>query len=101
MAGYALARAAAAAGRILGLDEDRMVWALAIAAARASGARETHGNLAKDLVTRRAGGGGGVSASGGQAHRRVPPRAGPPAGGRPRDAQGPPGRIAPTGGGAA
>jgi 2-methylcitrate dehydratase PrpD len=41
--------AAVAAGRVLGLDEDRMVWAMAIAASRAAGTRETHGTMAKNL----------------------------------------------------
>jgi 2-methylcitrate dehydratase PrpD len=47
--------AAVAAGRILGLDEDRMLWAIGIAAARASGSRETHGSMAKSLVAACAG----------------------------------------------
>ncbi|HUZ75835.1 MAG TPA: MmgE/PrpD family protein [Stellaceae bacterium] len=42
--------AAVAAGRVLGLDETRMLWAIGIAAARAAGARETHGTMAKNLV---------------------------------------------------
>lgn len=42
--------AAVAAGRVLGLDEERMLWAIAIAAARAAGSRETHGTMAKNLV---------------------------------------------------
>jgi len=42
--------AAVAAGRVLGLDEDRMVYAIAIAASRAAGTRETHGTMAKNLV---------------------------------------------------
>jgi 2-methylcitrate dehydratase PrpD len=42
--------AAVAAGRVLGLDEERMLWAIAIAAARAAGPRETHGTMAKNLV---------------------------------------------------
>jgi 2-methylcitrate dehydratase PrpD len=47
--------AAVAAGRVLGLDEDRMLWAIGIAAARAAGARETHGSMAKSLVSAFAG----------------------------------------------
>ncbi|HZT52306.1 MAG TPA: MmgE/PrpD family protein [Stellaceae bacterium] len=47
--------AAVAAGRALGLDEDRMLWATGIAAARAAGARETHGSMAKSLVAAFAG----------------------------------------------
>lgn len=42
--------AAIAAGRILGLDEQQMVWAIGIAAMRAAGPRETHGSMAKNLV---------------------------------------------------
>jgi 2-methylcitrate dehydratase PrpD len=42
--------AAVAAGRVLGLDEDRMLWAIGIAAARAAGSRETHGSMSKSLV---------------------------------------------------
>ena len=42
--------AAAAAGRVLGLDEERMLWALGLAASRAAGSRETHGTMAKHLV---------------------------------------------------
>jgi len=42
--------AAVAIGRLLGLDEDRMLWAIGIAAARAAGSRETHGTMAKNLV---------------------------------------------------
>jgi 2-methylcitrate dehydratase PrpD len=42
--------AAVAVGRLLGLDEDRMLWAIGIAAARAAGSRETHGTMAKNLV---------------------------------------------------
>jgi len=42
--------AAASAGRVLGLDQDRMLNAIAIAAARAAGSRETHGTMAKNLV---------------------------------------------------
>lgn len=42
--------AAVAAGRVLGLDAERMMWAIGIAAMRASGTRETHGSMAKNLV---------------------------------------------------
>ena len=42
--------AAVAVGRLLGLDEDHMLWAIGIAAARAAGSRETHGTMAKNLV---------------------------------------------------
>ncbi|MFM9887194.1 MAG: MmgE/PrpD family protein [Burkholderiales bacterium] len=41
---------AVATGRILGLNEQQMIWAIGIAAARASGTRETHGTMAKNLV---------------------------------------------------
>ncbi len=42
--------AAIAAARLLGLNEQQMVWAIGVAAARASGTRETHGTMAKNLV---------------------------------------------------
>jgi 2-methylcitrate dehydratase PrpD len=42
--------AAAAAGKLLGLDEQRMSWALGIAAAQGAGFRETHGSMANALV---------------------------------------------------
>ena len=42
--------AAIAVGRILGLNERQMVWAIGIAAMRAAGPRETHGTMAKNLV---------------------------------------------------
>jgi 2-methylcitrate dehydratase PrpD len=42
--------AAIAAGRLLDLSEPQMVWAIGIAAARASGTRETHGTMGKNLV---------------------------------------------------
>lgn len=42
--------AAVSVGRILGLTEQQMVWAIGIAAMRASGTRETHGTMAKNLV---------------------------------------------------
>ncbi len=41
---------AIATGRLLDLNEQQMVWAIGIAAARASGTRETHGTMAKNLV---------------------------------------------------
>lgn len=42
--------AAIGVGRVLGLTEQQMVWAIGIAAMRASGPRETHGTMAKNLV---------------------------------------------------
>jgi len=42
--------AAVAAGKLLGLTEQQMIWAMGIAASRASGSRETHGTMAKNLV---------------------------------------------------
>ena len=42
--------AAIAAARLLGLNEQQMVWAIGGAAARASGTRETHGTMGKNLV---------------------------------------------------
>jgi len=42
--------AAIAAARLLGLNEQQMVWAIGVAAARASGTRETHGTMGKNLV---------------------------------------------------
>ncbi len=42
--------AAIAAGRLLGLNEQQMIWAIGLAAARASGTRETHGTMGKNLV---------------------------------------------------
>ena len=42
--------AAVAAGRLLGLDEQQMLSAIGIAAARAAGTRETHGTMAKNLI---------------------------------------------------
>jgi 2-methylcitrate dehydratase PrpD len=42
--------AAATAGKLLGLDERRMCWALGIAAANAAGFRETHASMANALV---------------------------------------------------
>jgi 2-methylcitrate dehydratase PrpD len=41
---------AAAVGRVLGLDEQQLVWAIGIAAARAAGTRETHGSMAKNFI---------------------------------------------------
>ena len=42
--------AAVATGRVLGLTEQQMIWAIGIAAARASGTRATHATMAKNLV---------------------------------------------------
>lgn len=42
--------AAMAAGKALELSSEQLVWAAGIAAARASGTRETHGTMAKNLV---------------------------------------------------
>jgi 2-methylcitrate dehydratase PrpD len=42
--------AAAAAGKLLGLDEQRMGWALGIAAAQGAGFRETHASMANGLI---------------------------------------------------
>lgn len=41
--------AAAAAGRLLGLNEQQMVWALGLAATQSSGLREMFGSMAKPL----------------------------------------------------
>ncbi|MDB5808467.1 MAG: hypothetical protein JWN94_589 [Betaproteobacteria bacterium] len=41
--------AAAAAGKLLGLDEQRMTWALGIAATQAAGLREMFGSMCKSL----------------------------------------------------
>jgi len=46
--------AAAAAGKLLGLDEQRMVWALGIAATQAAGLREMFGSMSKNLHIGRA-----------------------------------------------
>lgn len=46
--------AAAAAGRLLGLDEQRMAWALGIAATQAAGLRDTFGTMSKCLNPGRA-----------------------------------------------
>ncbi|MEW6402192.1 MAG: MmgE/PrpD family protein [Chloroflexota bacterium] len=42
--------AAAAAGRLLGLNEQQMVWAISLGAARAAGTRETHRTMAMPLI---------------------------------------------------
>lgn len=46
--------AAAAAGRVLGLDEQRLTWALGIAATQAAGLREMAGTMCKSFVHGRA-----------------------------------------------
>ena len=46
--------AAAAAGKILGLDEQRMVWTLGIAATQSAGLREMFGSMCKNLHIGRA-----------------------------------------------
>ena len=46
--------AAAAAGKLLGLNEQQMVWALGIAATQASGLREMFGSMCKSLHPGRA-----------------------------------------------
>ena len=46
--------AAAAAGRLLGLDERHMTWALGIAATQAAGLREMFGSMSKNLHIGRA-----------------------------------------------
>ncbi|MBI3936022.1 MAG: MmgE/PrpD family protein [Betaproteobacteria bacterium] len=43
--------AAAAAGKLLGLDERRLTWALGIAATQAAGLREMFGSMCKNLHT--------------------------------------------------
>jgi len=50
--------ATAAAGRLLGLDETRMAWALGIAATQAAGLREMFGTMCKSLHPGRAAQGG-------------------------------------------
>jgi 2-methylcitrate dehydratase PrpD len=50
--------AAAAVGRALGLDEQRMAWALGIAATQAAGLREMFGTMCKSLHPGRAAQGG-------------------------------------------
>lgn len=42
--------AAAAVGKVMGLDEAHMTWALGLAAAQASGLRSTHGSMAGAVV---------------------------------------------------
>jgi 2-methylcitrate dehydratase PrpD len=42
--------AAAAAGKLLGLDEQRTCWALGIAAAQGAGFRETHASMSNGLI---------------------------------------------------
>lgn len=42
--------ATVATGRVLGLTERQMIWAIGIAAARAAGTRATHATMAKNLV---------------------------------------------------
>jgi 2-methylcitrate dehydratase PrpD len=42
--------AAVALGRVLGLDEQRMVWAIGLAATQAAGFRETHGTMVAGFV---------------------------------------------------
>ncbi|MBI3517657.1 MAG: MmgE/PrpD family protein, partial [Proteobacteria bacterium] len=46
--------AAAAAGKLLGLDHKRMVWALGIAATQSAGLRESFGSMCKSLHSGRA-----------------------------------------------
>ena len=46
--------AAAAAGKLLGLDEKRMVWALGIASTQSAGLREMFGSMCKNLHIGRA-----------------------------------------------
>ena len=46
--------ATAAAGKLLGLDEQRMVWALGIAATQSAGLREMFGSMSKNLHIGRA-----------------------------------------------
>ena len=54
--------AAAAAGKVLGLDERRMLWALGIAATQAAGLREMAGTMCKSFVHGRAAQNGAVAA---------------------------------------
>ena len=54
--------AAAAFGRLLGFDEQKMVWAIGLAAAQASGFRATHGSMA-GLVVPAIGARSGVAAA--------------------------------------
>ena len=41
---------AAAAGKLMGLDEQRMMWALSLAATQGAGFRETHGSMSVGFV---------------------------------------------------
>lgn len=41
---------AVAAGKLLGLDEDRMVWAIGLAVTQAAGLRTAHGSMASKLI---------------------------------------------------
>ncbi len=54
--------AAAAAGRLLGLDERRMSWALGLAATQSSGLREMFGTMSKSFHPGRAAQNGAMSA---------------------------------------
>jgi 2-methylcitrate dehydratase PrpD len=54
--------AAAAAGKLLGLDEQKMAWALGIAATQSSGLQEMFGSMCKSLHPGRAAQGGLTSA---------------------------------------
>ncbi len=54
--------AAAAAGKILGLDEQRMIWALGIAAAQGAGFRQTHATMSNGFVRANAARSGMVAA---------------------------------------
>ncbi|MFT5448664.1 MAG: 2-methylcitrate dehydratase PrpD [Gammaproteobacteria bacterium] len=54
--------AAAAAGKLLGLNEQQMVWALGIAATQSSGLREMFGSMCKSLHPGRAAQGGLMAA---------------------------------------
>jgi 2-methylcitrate dehydratase PrpD len=54
--------AAAAAGKLLGLNEQQMVWALGIAATQSSGLREMFGSMCKSLHPGRAAQGGMTAA---------------------------------------
>ena len=54
--------AAAAAGKVLGLDEQRMAWAFGIAATQAAGLREMAGTMCKSFVHGRAAQNGMVAA---------------------------------------
>ncbi len=54
--------AAVAAGRLLGLNEQQMVWAVGIAAAQAAGLREMHGTMCSGFVPAQAARGGVLAA---------------------------------------